>query len=92
MLKIDFDRAALKFLKKIPPKHGRQIGLKIYDLRHDPDPPDSRELKGKLAFYRRVDVGEYRIIYFVDADILRIPLIGKRNDGAVYKQMERKIV
>ena len=91
MLKADFDRAALRFLKKLPLKHGRQIGLKIVELCRDPKPHDSQELNGKLACYRRADIGEYRIICFVDEGILRIPIIGKRNDGAVYKQMERKL-
>ena len=91
MLKADFERAALRFLKKLPPKHGRQIGLKIVELCRDPAPHDSQELKGRLARYRRADIGEYRIIYFVDEGVLRIPIIGKRNDGAVYKQMARKL-
>lgn len=91
MLRVNFDRAALRFLKKLPPKQGRQIGLKIAELRRDPEPYDSQELKGKLANYRRADIGEYRIIYFIDENVLHIPLIGKRNDAAVYKQMERKL-
>ena len=91
MLKVDFDRAALRFLKKLPPKHGRQVGLKIIALCHDPEPHDSRILKGKLAHYRRADVGEYRIIYCVADGVLRVPLVGKRNGGAVYRAMERKL-
>lgn len=91
MLKVDLERSALRFLKKLPPKHRKQIGLRILDLRHDPDPHDSQKLRGKLADYWRITVGEYRIIYFVDSDVLRIPLIGKRNDGSVYRQMHRKL-
>lgn len=91
MLKVDFDRSALRFLKTRTPKHSKQIALKIVDLRRDPESHDSRELKGKLASYRRADVGEYRIIYFVKENTLHIPLIGKRNDDAVYRQMERKV-
>ena len=91
MLRVNFDRAALRFLKKLPPKQGRQIGLKIAELRRDPEPYDSRELKGKLVDYRRADMGEYRIIYFIKGNELHIPLVGKRNDAAVYKQMEREL-
>ena len=35
--------------------------------------------------YRRVDVGEYRIVYDLPEDMVRVLLIGKRNDDAVYK-------
>ena len=91
MLTVDLGRSALRFLKTVPTKHGKQIGLKIIALRRDPEPSDSRVLKGKLASYRRADIGEYRIIYFVDGDCLRIPVIGERNDGAVYHAMARKL-
>jgi len=36
-----------------------------------------------------VDCGEYRIIYYVDGEVLRVPLIGKRNDDEVYKRLQR---
>ena len=34
-------------------------------------------------------IGEYRIIYRIQEDILKIALIGKRNDAEVYRQLER---
>jgi mRNA interferase RelE/StbE len=37
-----------------------------------------------------VDCGEYRIIYRLDDDVLRIALIGKRNDDQVYEIFKRK--
>ena len=53
-----------------------------------PFPHDSKKLSNGD---RRVDVGEYRIIYRfdVDAQIIEVVLIGKRNDGEVYKQLKR---
>ena len=40
-------------------------------------------------FYR-IDVGEYRVIYDLDGDVVRIILIGKRNDDEVYRRLRRK--
>ena len=41
--------------------------------------------------YYRADVGEYRIIYEIEESILLLViLIGKRNDGDVYKKLSRK--
>lgn len=91
MLKPDLSRDALKFLRNLPPKQSRQIALRIHALCHDPAPHDSKMLKGALADYRRVDVGEYRIICAVEGDVLSVILLGKRNDGDVYRRMRRKV-
>ena len=53
----------------------------------NPEPHDSKELKGHP--YRGTDIGEYRIIYRVEEDVLKIALVGKRNDSAVYKKFVR---
>lgn len=88
MLKIEISKRAGKFLKKLNPKQARQLAIKIQDLRSNPQPHDSQLLKG-FAPLRRVDMGEYRIVYVVDKDILKIALIGKRNDDAIYKELKR---
>lgn len=88
MLKIDISKRAGKFLTKVPPKHGRQLATKIQELRTNPEPHDSQVLKGHSP-YRRADVGEYRIVYFVQENTLRIDLVGKRNDDDIYKQLKR---
>jgi len=51
----------------------------------NPKPRDSKELKGHP--YRGADIGEYRIIYRVEEDVLKIALVGKRNDSAAYKKL-----
>ena len=88
MLKIEITKRVGKFLAKLPSKHGRQLATKIQELRQNPEPHDSQILKGQ-APYRRADVGEYRIIYFVQGDTLKVDLVGKRNDDDVYKQLKR---
>ena len=35
------------------------------------------------------DIGEYRIIYRIEEDLLKIALVGKRNDSAVYRELAR---
>lgn len=87
MLKLDVERRAEKFVRKLLPKHQRQISEKILDLCSDPIPPDSKQITGFP--YRRVDIGEYRIIYRIEPDTLLIPLIGKRNDDDVYRRLKR---
>ena len=90
MLNVNLSRQASKFLKKLPAKQARQIATKIMELRTNPNVHDSIQLKG-YPEYRRTDIGEYRIIYNVDNDILNVFVIGKRNDDEVYKIFQRKI-
>jgi mRNA interferase RelE/StbE len=87
MLKFNLSRQASKFIKTLPLKQAKQIAVKIVELRNNPYPHDSILLKGYP--YRRTDIGEYRIIYHVEAEILQILIIGKRNDDEVYKQLKR---
>lgn len=89
MLKIEISKRAEKFIRTLPAKQKRQITGKILDLRTNPEPNDSIRLKG-YDQYRRADIGEYRIIYFVrESVVLVIFLAGKRNDDDIYKQLKR---
>lgn len=89
MLKINISKQAAKFLEKAHPKHARQIAQKLVELQENPFPHDSIQLKGQEAKLYRTNVGEYRVIYFVEEETLLITIIGKRNDGEVYKFLNR---
>ncbi|MBI2118941.1 MAG: type II toxin-antitoxin system RelE/ParE family toxin [Elusimicrobia bacterium] len=91
MLKLNISKKASKFLKKLPPKHGKQLAVCIRALQENPRPQDYSHLKGVLSNFLRVDSGEYRIIYETAGDTLYIILIGKRNDDEVYRQMVRLV-
>lgn len=86
MLRLLISKEALKFLDPLPPKQFRQITRKLFALLEDPRPHDTKELKG-YPFLRN-DVGEYRIIYDVVNDTLRLILVGKRNDDEVYRRLK----
>jgi len=85
MLKLLVSKKAQKFLDDLPPKQFRQIMKKVFALLENPRPHDSEELRG-YPFLRN-DVGEYRIIYDVQGDTLRLILVGKRNDAEMYRQL-----
>ena len=85
-MKIDFSKATKKFLDDLPPKQFRQIVNKILALADNPHPQDSKTLTG--SSYLRADIGEYRIIYLVQGDTLLVHLVGKRNDGEVYRNLK----
>jgi len=85
MLKLLVSKKAQKFLDDLPPKQFRQIIKKVFALLENPRPHDSEELRG-YPFLRN-DVGEYRIIYDLRGDTLRLILVGKRNDEEVYRHL-----
>ena len=85
MRRLELTRDVLKFLDGLPPKQFKQVAVSMLDLLRNPEPHDARPLKGYS--YRRVDVGEYRIVYDLPEDMVRVLLIGKRNDDAVYKDL-----
>ena len=84
---IDITHDSLKFLRTLDPRQFRQVVTALFRLLQDPEPHDSVSLSGFP--FRRVDIGEYRIIYHVDGEVLRVPLIGRRNDDDVYRRLRR---
>jgi mRNA interferase RelE/StbE len=86
VLTLNITKQVLKFFRPLPAKQYRQAFNKILALMEDPEPTDSSPLVGYP--YRRADVGEYRIVYRVEEDCLKVALIGKRNDDEVYRQLK----
>ncbi len=89
MLEIRIVDEAQHFMASLPAKHRRQVTAKIFLLAEKPVPPQSKILEG-YAPLRRLRSGDYRIVYFVDHDVLKILLIDKRADDKVYQQVARK--
>ena len=87
MKQIALSKSAKDFLSTLDAKQFRQVVLRVFDLMAETKQQDSRQLVGYA--YRRVDVGEYRIIYDSDAQSVRIVVIGKRNDDDVYRKLKR---
>jgi mRNA interferase RelE/StbE len=86
VLKLQLSKESGKFLNILPPKQFRQVVKKIFSLLDDPRPNDTKELKGYP--FLRCDIGEYRIVYDVAEDLLRVIVVGKRNDDEVYRGLK----
>ncbi len=79
--KIIIEKRAEKFIKKQPYNQQKRI-LKSINLL--PDSGDIKKLKGKQDFFR-LRVGDYRIIYTVQNDILTVIITNADNRGQIYK-------
>jgi mRNA interferase RelE/StbE len=85
VLKFDFKKPAYDFLIDLQPKPFKQVMLTIIRLTKTPYPHDSQKLTGYPS--HRIDIGEYRVIYDVEAETVRVIVVGKRNDDEVYRRL-----
>jgi len=76
---IKIEKRALKFLKNIDKKTQSKIVEKIYALSENPY-QNSKKLVGREAY--RIRVGNYRVIYEIDDNSVKIFVIniGHRKD------------
>jgi mRNA interferase RelE/StbE len=88
-LKLEISKQAIKACAKLDAKQYRQVVSAVLGLLSNPEPHDSQQMRGATDGERRLDVGEYRIVYIAREDVVEVLVIGNRNDGAVYKVWER---
>ena len=80
--KINFEKAAQKFLDKQSKPQRLRLYKAIYKL---PEGTDIKKLKGSELF--RLRVGDYRVLYTIDDGIKVITIENIDNRGDVYKRI-----
>ena len=77
---LEIKRSAAKELAQVTPKDRRRIAARIQALADDPRPVGVEKLSGQERY--RVRQGDYRILYEIEDQILRIIVvrIGHRRD------------
>jgi mRNA interferase RelE/StbE len=85
MYRVRFARQAGKALARLPQNQARRIRTGIGELAQDPWAPnlDVRRLKGQQGF--RLRVGDWRVIYEIDAEEGVIVVARIRPRGGAYK-------
>lgn len=91
MKSLKISNQATKFLEGLDAKQYRQVGKKVFSLLQNSEPQDSAGLAGAKNGDRRVDSGEYRIIYTASETEVEVLVIGKRNGDEVYRIWERML-
>lgn len=79
--RIEIDKRAVKFITKQPKPQRERIFKAIYKL---PETGDIKQMQGYTGYYR-LRVGDYRIIYTVNNDVLLVRVIEIGNRGDIYK-------
>ena len=81
--RVEVRPAAVRALRKIDPKMRPRIEGAIALLAEDPRPPASRPLMGRAGY--RVRVGDYRIIYTIEDDVLLVVVVTLGHRREVYR-------
>ena len=83
---VEFKKSAAKTLRKLPQSVQKRIIDKLSEIENSPPPSVETKLQGNNPFHR-IRVGDYRIIYEIQNDILVILVIkiGHRKD--IYKHL-----
>ncbi len=82
--RIEITPAARRALESLPKKVLRQIDKQILVLADNPYPPGSKKLKD-AGDLRRIRVGDYRILYLVEAERLVVLIVTVGHRREVYR-------
>lgn len=80
---IRFRPSAVRALRGIAHSDQQRIQAAVALLAQDPRPPGARRLRGRPGY--RVRVGDYRIIYTIEDDVLLIVVVALGHRREVYR-------
>ena len=81
--KIEIKRSALKEIHSLPKKNLKRVLAKIESLAENPRPFDSQKLSSQEKY--RVRVGDYRILYSIEDNILIVFIVKVAHRREVYR-------
>ncbi|MBD0387461.1 MAG: type II toxin-antitoxin system RelE/ParE family toxin [Nostoc sp. C3-bin3] len=81
---VKFSRGAKKQFRKLPIDIQQRIQTKINDLAIEPRPNGVKKLQGDENSYR-IRVGDYRVVYEINDDVLIVTVIKIGHRSEIYK-------
>ena len=85
--RIEFDRRVKKDLKSVNAQEINRIKAAISDLAKNPRPPGYKKLKGKKREFFRIRVGDYRVVYTVEDNVLLIVIVRVGHRREIYRKL-----
>jgi mRNA interferase RelE/StbE len=83
--RVELRQAPVRALRKIDPHDRGRIQGAIAPLAHDPRPPGAKSVQGRPRL--RVRVGDYRIIYTIEGDVLLVVVVTIRHRSGIYRTL-----
>ncbi|MEH2036520.1 type II toxin-antitoxin system RelE family toxin [Nostoc sp.] len=81
---VKFSRVAKKQFRKLPIDVQQRIQTRINDLAIEPRPNGVKKIQGDDNSYR-IRVGDYRVVYEIDDDVLIVTVIKVKHRSEIYK-------
>lgn len=81
--KLTIARSASRDLESLPAEVVARVDRKILALKIDPRPPGVKKLKGEADLWR-IRIGDYRVIYSIDAAAKAVDVIRVRHRSKAY--------
>lgn len=82
---IKFDRSVKKDFKSIQAQDIKRIKSAILELSNNPRPDGCTKLKGDKRNYYRIRVGNYRVVYSIEDEILLVLVVTVGHRKEIYK-------
>jgi mRNA interferase RelE/StbE len=83
--RIEIERQPQRALKRCPPDLLRRLADAIDALAADPRPPGCKKLAGQRDHWR-VRVGDWRIVYIIEDDVLLVVIVEVTPRGSAYRK------
>ncbi len=83
MYQVVIEKQVQKQLAKITPPNYNKVVSALQDLANNPRPQGYKKLKGRQGF--RIRIGDYRIIYNINDNILTVFILAIGNRRDVYE-------
>jgi mRNA interferase RelE/StbE len=83
MYQVVIEKQVQKQLAKITPPNYNKVVSALQDLANNPRPQGYKKLKGRQGF--RIRIGNYRIIYNINDNILTVFILAIGNRRDVYE-------
>jgi mRNA interferase RelE/StbE len=83
---VQLNKKIKKSLSKLPRTEAQRILDKIAELADNPRPHGSKKLQGYELY--RIRVGDWRIIYAIEDDVLLVLIVSIKSRGKAYKNLD----
>jgi mRNA interferase RelE/StbE len=85
LCRVEYERTAAKELARLPRQVAARIVEAIELLAANPRPPGCRKMAGTANGYR-IRVGDYRVLYAIEDDVLVIVVVRIAKREVVYRR------
>lgn len=83
--RVEFAPAALRAFAKLDPETQRRLRPRIEALGENPRPSGAKAMQGADSGLLRIRIGDYRVVYIVKDDVLRVLVVKIGHRREVYR-------